>query len=70
MRNILTFGTMKTDETTSKQDSTPDNIDALLALAEANQRAARRLIEQLDVEGAFRRIGAEAHLWDRCAPAC
>lgn len=62
MRNILTFGTMKTDETTSKQDSTPDNIDALLALAEANQRAARRLIEQLDVEGAFRRIGAEAHL--------
>ena len=34
MRNILTFGTMKTDETTSKQDSTPDNIDALLALAD------------------------------------
>lgn len=53
---------MTTDNVMNRPEGEAVTDGALLALAEANQRAAWRLAERLDVEGTFRRRGAEARL--------
>lgn len=53
---------MMTDNVMNRPEGEAVTDRALLALAEANQRAAWRLVRRLDVEGAFRRAGAEARL--------
>lgn len=53
---------MTTDNVMNRPEGEAVADGALLALAEANQRAAWRLAERLDVVGAFRRRGAEARL--------
>lgn len=53
---------MMTDNVMNHPDGEGAADRALVALSRANQRAAWRLIERLDVVGAWSRAGAEAHL--------